>query len=39
MFAGFLEAKRGGFLGKKTFKAFGASEEKFVTIRHEYSRA
>jgi hypothetical protein len=36
---GFLEAKRSGFLSEQAFKAFGAGEEKFVMVRHRYSRA
>ncbi|EPM89265.1 hypothetical protein A260_05877, partial [Pseudomonas syringae pv. actinidiae ICMP 19068] len=36
---GFLQTQRRGFFGKQTFEAFGASKEKFVAIRHVYSRA
>ena len=35
----FLETQGCGFLGQQAFEAFWAGEEKFVTVRHEYSRA
>ncbi len=38
VFAGVFEAKRGGFLSKQAFEAFGAGEKEFVTIRHGVSR-
>ena len=32
--AGFLKAKPDGFLDQQAFKAFGAGEEEFKTVRH-----
>ncbi|GLO15629.1 hypothetical protein PPUJ20028_42140 [Pseudomonas putida] len=39
MLTHFVQAKAFGLFGKQAFKAFGAGEVKFETVRHVYSRA